>query len=246
MKRITTLLLAALFSFTAVAQDKINWLTTTEFEKAIKKEKQNVFIFIEQDRVNENMPKERAEEIQKRMFSILEDVKLVDHINKNFICYKFNPLTESLNFKGKEYKQIEERGRSTHEFTAFLTESKRNRLPVIVLRDENFDLFEYQASIPAVEEMQILIDAERLKVNYIIEKLGADNRNAKRSERILEKQSEQLKIAQENKMSKSVFPARQNVKGFLRTLTYFTSESYQKTDLESFARNPKKNNTIRK
>jgi len=234
MKRITTLLLASLFTLTGVAQDKINWLTTSEFEKAIKQEKQNCLIFIEQDRVNENMPKEKAEEMQKRMFAFLEDDKLVDHINKNFICYKFNPKTESLNFQGKEYKQIEERGRTTHEFTAFLTESKRNKLPAIVLKDQNFNLFEYQASIPAVEEMQVLLDAERLKVNYIIEKLGADNRNAKRSERMLEKQSEQLKSAQENKMSKSVFPARQNAKVFLKTLTYFTSESYQKTDFESF------------
>jgi len=234
MKRITTLLLASLFTLTGVAQDKINWLTTTEFEKAIKQEKQNCLIFIEQDRVNENMPKEKVEAMQKRMFSFLEDDKLVDHINKNFICYKFNPKNESLNFQGKEYKQIEERGRTSHEFTAFLTESKRNKLPAIVLKDQNFNLFEYQASIPAVEEMQVLLDAERLKVNYIIEKLGADNRNAKRSERMLEKLSEQLKSAQENKMSKSVFQARQNAKGFLKTLTYFTSESYQKTDFESF------------
>ena len=168
MKKITTLLIAALFTFTALAQDEINWLTTSEFEKAIKQEKQNCFIFIEQDRVNENMPKERAEEMQKRMFAFLEDEKIVDHINKNFICYKFNPLTESLNFQGKEYKQIEERGRTTHEFTTYLTESERINLPAIVLKDQNFNLFEYQASIPSVEEMQVLLDAERLKVNYII------------------------------------------------------------------------------
>jgi len=234
MKKITTLLIAALFTFTALAQDEINWLTTSEFEKAIKQEKQNCFIFIEQDRVNENMPKERAEEMQKRMFAFLEDEKIVDHINKNFICYKFNPLTESLNFQGKEYKQIEERGRTTHEFTTYLTESERINLPAIVLKDQNFNLFEYQASIPSVEEMQVLLDAERLKVNYIIEKLGADNRNAKRSEIMLENQSERLKSAQENKMSKSVFQARQNAKRFLKTITYFTSESYQKTDFESF------------
>ena len=122
MKKITIVIIAILFTFTGIAQEKINWLTTSEFEKAIKKEKQNVFIFIEDDRVNENMPKERAEEMQKRMFAFLEDDKVVDHINKNFICYKFNPLTESLNFQGKEYKQIEERGRTTHEFTVFLTE----------------------------------------------------------------------------------------------------------------------------
>ena len=234
MKKITTLLIAALFTFTALAQDEINWLTTSEFEKAIKQEKQNCFIFIEQDRVNENMPKERAEEMQKRMFAFLEDEKIVDHINKNFICYKFNPLTESLNFQGKEYKQIEDRGRTRHEFTTYLTESERINLPAIVLKDQNFNLFEYQASIPSVEEMQVLLDAERLKVNYIIEKLGADNRNAKRSEIMLENQSERLKSAQDNKMSKSVFQARQNAKRFLKTITYFTSESYQKTDFESF------------
>ena len=234
MKKTTTFLIVALFTFTAVAQNKINWLTTSEFEKVIKQEKQNYFIFIEQDRANENMTKERAEEMQKRMFAYLKDQKVVDHINKNFICYKFNPLTESLNFQGKEYKQIEERGRTTHEFTAYLTESERINLPAIVLKDQNFNLFEYQASIPAVEEIQVLLDAERLKVNYIIEKLGADNRNAKRSERMLENQSERLKSAQENKMSKSVFQARQNANAFLKTLTYFTSESYQKIDLESF------------
>jgi thioredoxin-related protein len=58
MKRITILLTVSLFTFTALAQEKINWLNIIEFEKAIKKEKQNVFIFIEQDRVNENMPKD--------------------------------------------------------------------------------------------------------------------------------------------------------------------------------------------
>jgi hypothetical protein len=35
-------------------------------------------------------------------------------------------------------------------------------------------------------------------------------------------------------MSKSLFQARQNANAFLKTLTYFTSESYQKIDLESF------------
>jgi hypothetical protein len=234
MKKITTLVIVALFSLTGLAQDKINWLTISQFEESLKNEKQNCLIFIEQDRENENIPKERVEEMQKRMFAFLEDDKVVDHINKNYVCYKFNPKNESLNFQGKEYKQIEERGRITHEFTVFLTESKRNRLPAIVLRDQNFNLFEYQASIPAVEEMQILIDAERLKVNYIIEKLGADNRNTKRSKRMLEKQTEQLESAQENKVSKSVFQARQNAKVFLKTLTYFTSESYQKIDFESF------------
>jgi hypothetical protein len=234
MKRITTLLLASLFTLTSIAQDKINWLTTSEFEKAIKQEKQNCFIFIEDDKVTPNISAEQIKERKKMMFTFLEDEQVVNHINKNFICYKFNPSAESLNFKGKEYKQIEERGRTSHEFTAFLTESRRNKFPAIVLRDQNFNLFEYQASIPAVEEMQVLLDAEKLKVNYIIKKLGAENRNVKRGEMMLEKQSKQLEQAKDNIKNKSVFPGRQNAKRLIKTLTYFTSEEYQKVDFESF------------
>ena len=87
MKKITIVIIAILFTFTGIAQEKINWLTTSELEKAIKKEKQNVFIIIEDDRVNENMTKERADEMQKRMFAFLEADKVTDHINKNLNCY---------------------------------------------------------------------------------------------------------------------------------------------------------------
>ena len=91
MKRITTLLIAALFTLTGVAQDKINWLTTSNFEKALKKEKQNYFIFIEDNRVPTNISAEQIKERKKIMFAFLEDAKLVSYINNNFICYKFNP-----------------------------------------------------------------------------------------------------------------------------------------------------------
>ena len=237
MKRITTLLIAALFTLTGVAQDKINWLTTRNFEKALKKEKQNYFIFIEDNRVPTNISAEQIKERKKMMFTFLEDEQVVNHINKNFICYKFNPLTESLNFQGKEYKQIEERGRTTHEFTVFLTESERINLPAIVLRDQNFNLFEYfeyQASAAEIEEIKVLIDAEKLKINFISGKLGPNNKNVKKSEQMLEKHTNQLKAVQENKESKSVFLARQNAKRFLKMMTYFSSGACQKTDLDSF------------
>ncbi|MDB9910140.1 hypothetical protein OAC83_00805 [Flavobacteriales bacterium] len=95
MKRITTLLISGLFTLTGVAQDKINWLSTSNFEKALKKEKQNYFIFIEDNRIPANIT---AEQIKKIMFAFLDDAKLVSYINNNFICYKFNPSSESLNF----------------------------------------------------------------------------------------------------------------------------------------------------
>ena len=234
MKRITTLLIAALFTLTGVAQDKINWLSTSNFEKALKKEKQNYFIFIEDNRVPANIT---AEQIKKIMFAFLDDAKLVSYISNNFICYKFNPSSESLNFQGEEYWKIVENGRTHHEFTNFLSQTEDNRLPVIVLRDQNFNLFEYfeyQASAAEIEEIKVLIDAEKLKINFISGKLGPNNKNLKKSEQMLEKHTDKLKAVQENKKSKSVFLAKQNAKRFLKMITYFSSGAYQKKDLDSF------------
>jgi hypothetical protein len=237
MKRITTLLVAALFTLSGVAQDKINWLTTSKFEKALKKEKQNYFIFIEDNRVPNNISAEQIKERKKIMFAFLEDANLVSYINNNFICYKFNPSSESLNFQGEEYWKIVKNGRTHHEFTNFLAQTEGNRLPVIVLRDQNFNLFEYfeyQASSAEIEEIKVLIDAEKLKINFISGKLGPNNKNVKKSEQMLEKHTDKLKAIQENKESKSVFLARQNAKRFLKMMTYFSSGACQKTDLDSF------------
>ena len=234
MKKITILLTAVLFAFTGLAQEKINWLTTSQFEKKVKKEKQNCFIFIEEGAMNENIPKERAGERKKQMSRFLQDEEFVKYVNDNFICYKFSTATESVNFQGKEYKKTEERGRSSHEFVSFLTESKRNRLPAIVLKDKNFQLFEYKKSLPNLDEMQVLVEAEKLKVDFLNKKLGADNKNTKQAEQMLKRHSKQLEGAKQNKSSKSVFQARRNAKQLIKTLTYFVSGSYKKTDLESF------------
>ena len=51
---------------------------------------------------------------------------------------------------------------------------------------------------------------------------------------MLENQSKQLKSAQENKMSKSVFPAMQIGREWLKHLTYFSSDTNKKTDLKSY------------
>ena len=239
MKKITILITAVLFSFTGLAQEKINWLTTSQFEKAIKKKKQNCFIFIEDNRIDEEerIPKEELEEMKKHLFGFLEDAELIKYLNENFICYKFSPATKSVKFQGKEYKQIEQRGRATHAFTNFLTESKRSRLPTLVLKDKNFQLFEYKKALPKTEEMKVLLEAEKLRVNYIKEKLGENSRHLEESAHMLKRQEEILKREEVNKdkKSKSVLQGRQNAKGLLKTLTYFVSGAYQKTDLENYS-----------
>ena len=82
---------------------------------------------------NMNNLMKQAQKMQKDMLAFLEDEKIVNYINKNFSCYKFSATAESVNFQGKEYKQTAEKGRSSHEFTFFLTETNRNNFPVIVL-----------------------------------------------------------------------------------------------------------------
>ena len=241
MNKLSILLLAVLISFSTFAQEKasINWLTTSKFEKAIKKKKQNCFIFIEDNRIDEEerIPKEELEEMKKHIFGFLEDVELIKYLNENFICYKFNPATESVKFQGKEYKKTEQRGRTTHEFTNFLTESKRSRLPTIVLKDIKFQLFEYKKVLPKKEEMKVLLEAEKLKVNYIKEKLGENSRHLEESAHMLKRQEEILKREEVNKdkKSKSVLQGRQNARGLLKALTYFVSGAYQKTDLENYS-----------
>ena len=241
MKNISIIILIAIFSFQGVAQEKINWLTTSEFEKAVQKENQNFFIFLEEDRKFENVPDERKEVMKQRMFRFLENEELIKYLNKNFLCYKFNSTaSKRINFQGIEYKEVEERGRTYHEFINYLTDSDRSRLPAIVLRDQNFNLFEYHKSIPPTEEIKVLLEAEKLKSNYIIEKLGADHQMSKRSISMIENQSGRLQKAQENNKDKSVLSARNSSDRLLRILTYFVSESYQKTDMEGFMKETRK------
>jgi hypothetical protein len=242
-KTISTLFLASIISFVAIAQEKatINWLNTSQFDKAIKKQKQNVFIFIEGNRIQqeERMPKEELEQMKKHMFGFLEDAELIKYLNENFVCYKFNPASESVKFQGKEYKKTEERGRISHEFTNILTGKSRNRVPAIVIRDKNFQLFEYKKALPKTEEMKVLLEAEKLKVNYIKEKLGENSKYLEESAHMLKRHEELLKREEANKdkKSKSVFGARQNAKRLTKTLTYFVSGTYKNTDLETYNKN---------
>ncbi|MDC0249451.1 hypothetical protein OAK24_01065 [Flavobacteriales bacterium] len=234
MKKIPIILIAFLFAFTAVAQEKINWLKISQFEKLVKEKKQNCFIFIEEGAVNQQTINKRAEQRKKQRSHFLQDKKFIQYVNDNFICYRFNSETERVNFQGKEYKRIEEKGRYSHEFVNFLTESKTSGLATIVLKDKDFEFFEYKKSLLNIEEIQVLVDAEKLKADYITKNLGADNKNTKQAEQMLKRHSKRLQIAQENKMNKSVIQVRGDAKRLIKTLTYFVSGSYKETDLQSF------------
>ena len=132
MKKITVLVTALLFAFAGFAQlEKVNWLTTAEFEAAVKEGKKNCFIFIED---------------KNKSIQVNDTIKLHNltrHINKNFICYKFDSSLKNITFQGKKYKKTQDkRGHSSHEFTAFLTGTSKSAAHTIVLRDQKFNLLE--------------------------------------------------------------------------------------------------------
>ena len=103
------------------------------------------------------------------------------------------------------------------------------------MRDKNFNLFEYQlTTLGASKELQVLIDAEKLKCDYIKEKLGPDHNITKSNLRMIERKTEQLNLALENNMRKSIFRGRQNPNKILKKITFFGDGIYKNTDIESF------------
>ena len=241
MKKLSVLVLVVLICFVGIAQEttSINWLTIKQLERAVKKKKKNCFIFIEDDRIDKEdaIPKEELELMKKHMFGFLEDAELIKYLNDNFNCYKFDPSSESLKFQGKEYKRLESKGRISNKFTSFLTEDNANRLPIIVIRNKDFQLFEYKKALPKTEELKVLLEAEKLKLNYIKEKFGENSKHLEESTHFIKKKARMLKKEEINKdkKNKSVLKGRQNAKRLLKTLNYFVSGAYQNTDLENYS-----------
>lgn len=238
MKKITIVIIAILFTFTGIAQEKINWLTLDQFEKEIKKEKKDYFILIDDNRINDKMSEEMLNKRNKQAFSYLDDVDLINYLNKNFICFRFNPNTETISFNGISYKKEEKNNQVKHEFITFLTSQERDRLPAIVLRDKKFKLFKYKKFVPNIEELAILLEAEKVKNNYISEKLDKDNPAARRSAKMLENQQKKLEEAQEDTNNPSVlFAYGQRSDRLLKMLIYFSTGANNKIDFKSYLNN---------
>ena len=161
MKNIIIIIAAILLSFSAFSQASINWLSISEFENALLKGgEKNCLIFIEGDQ----MSKEYNQTMKKEISKFLENKKTLKYINENFICYKFNPSTKVIKFLGNEYKRIKDKKKYYHEFTSFLTSQEKNVFPVIVLRDAEFNLFEYQEFSPANQEVAKLVESGKRKM----------------------------------------------------------------------------------
>ena len=209
------------------------------FESTIEKEDKPSFVYIKESK-DERMMRmeddERFKEMQSRMLDFLNDSNLIAVLNEKFNCYRFDPTLDSITFKKKTYKKIEQRGRSSHEFVSVLTGVERNRLPAIIIKDKSFNLYEFKMRPSQLEEFKILLVAEELKVNYLKENLAEDSRLLKENSRTLERAQMQLKSEEANleKLDKSIFGGRQQAATLVKKLNYFLDEAFKEMDLQTY------------
>jgi hypothetical protein len=166
MKKIILLLVVFAFSFPSNAQKQINWLSDSEFEKAINKEKLHYFIFIEGDLSNSELTEKEIKKIRSKMTSFLKNNDLINYLNNNYACYRFSSFDKKVNFNGKNYGPNGQNG--NHEFVDYLCGDSKYVLPSIILRDNKFNLMEYKYDNESSRKRKSVIN---LNPNIEIKKL---------------------------------------------------------------------------
>tara|TARA_B100000963_G_scaffold318950_1_gene300419 strand:+ start:680 stop:1396 length:717 start_codon:yes stop_codon:yes gene_type:complete len=227
-----TLILFFLVSSSCFAQ-KINWLTESEFEKAINKKDSNFFILV----LEESSVKDNSSYLirQQRELKFLEDETIVNYLNNNFACFKFDvSQSKSILFNGKQYSKFKQGRRVKHEFTSFLVGSEVNSPSNIVLRNKKFELLNFEEFKINYKEKEVLIEAEKQKLKYLKENLTSKNKNILKSQDLIKRFEFELENANEITYSKSVFPARKVARDAQKVLEYFVDEYYKKLDLKTF------------
>jgi len=209
------------------------------FESTIEKEDKPSFIYIKESK-DERMMRmeddERFKEMQSRMLDFLNDSNLIAVLNEKFNCYRFDSAMDSVIYNGTTYKKTEQRGRANHEFIRILTDSDRNKLPALVIRNKSFNLYEFKMRPSQLEEMKVLLAAENLKANYLKENLAEDSKLLMENSRGLERAQRQVKSEEANqgKLDKSVFSGRQEAKSLIKKLNYFLDEAFKEMDLQTY------------
>ena len=209
------------------------------FESTIEKEDKPSFIYIKESKDQRMMrmeDDERFKEMQSRMLDFLNDSNLIAVLNEKFNCYRFDSGMDSVIYNGTTYKKTEQRGRANHEFIRILTDSDRNKLPALVIRNKSFNLYEFKMRPSQLEEMKVLLAAENLKANYLKENLAEDSKLLMENSRGLERAQRQVKSEEANqgKLDKSVFSGRQEAKSLIKKLNYFLDEAFKEMDLQTY------------
>lgn len=106
------LLTSMTFSFTYKV-DKVQWYSWEQANKLSKSEQKKIFVFIHTNNCNWCMKMEN---------STFNENHISAYFNENYVPVKFNAQTkETIVFKGKEYKYINQGKSGYHELAAALT-----------------------------------------------------------------------------------------------------------------------------
>lgn len=230
---ILTIITTAFFVLSSNSQT-INWLSNSDFEKIVADKSSKTFILIIDSSLDNKGEREGQPKKRKNMFGFLEDTEIVKFLNENFSCYKFDiAKSSSLVFNDTEYKIIKEGSRTKHEFVKFLSGAERVRIPSIILRDKEFKLYNYDRKEIITEEIEILLEAEKNKLDFLSKKLGDKNKHVKRSSEIINKLNKDLSSASIGKQSQSVLPLRGKA-DFIKTLQYFINDYYKTIDYQNY------------
>ncbi len=144
---------ALLLSFLCFAQEKINWMSIEEAEKASKKEPRKILIDVYTDWCG----------WCKRMdVDTFQKEEIVSFVNENYYAVKLDAeQKDSIVFKGKTYHFVKKGRKGYHELAAVFLQG-RMAYPSIVYLDENLNIIKPWPGYKGPKDFKVILD-------YIVE-----------------------------------------------------------------------------
>lgn len=139
------------FSFGQVdkkSSDEINWLTWSEVEEALKKEKKKVFVDVYTDWCG------YCKKMDKTTF---KDKEIIKYINENFYAVKFDAENkETITLDGNKYKYVKSGKRGYNQLAADLLKGRLS-YPTIVFLNDDLSLIQPIPGYLDAKKMEVIV-----------------------------------------------------------------------------------------